>query len=515
MYRYETLDTGRRGVVMRYKSTRDNWKPEASKAVIRLGMVPDGGLFVPESFPAVNLDALKQCRAYRECAYEVIKQYLTDFDASELRTIVGKSYGKNFNSPEIAPIYRLEANTAVLELWHGPTAAFKDLALQCMPRLLINAMRSESDSIKVMILVATSGDTGKAALEGFRDVEGTQIITFYPCDGVSSIQKRQMITTEGSNTLAVGVRGNFDDCQTAVKNAFQDETLRREAEQKGYIFSSANSINWGRLVPQIAYYFWAYIRMYREGMIGWKDQINICVPTGNFGNILSSFYAYRMGLPVRRFICASNMNNILTDFINTGTYNIDRTFFTTVSPSMDILISSNLERLIYDLEGHAGTRIGHYYHQLASKKTFSLTPGALEVINTLFLGDFATEEQTYGAIGRVYNDHGYVLDTHTAVGYHVLRDYRHHSGDETPAVLTATANPYKFPVAVYRGITGEEVADDFKALRLLHEKTAMPVHPCLSGIENRKVTNKDTIDPGEIGQYIAKNLSYDRSSRNL
>jgi threonine synthase len=491
---------------MHYISTRDNWEAEESKAVIRLGMVPDGGLFVPESYPRINIDVLKKCSAYNVCAYEVMKHFLTDFDESELKGIVEKSYGKNFHSPEIAPIYQIESNTAFLELWHGPTAAFKDLALQCMPRLLINAMRSESDSINVMILVATSGDTGKAALEGFRDVEGTKIITFYPIEGVSSIQKYQMITTEGRNTIAVGVRGNFDDCQTAVKKAFQDRLLREAAAKRGFIFSSANSINWGRLVPQITYYFWAYLRMYKEGMIGWKEEINICVPTGNFGNILSSFYAYRMGLPVKRFICASNMNNILTDFINTGIYNIDRTFFTTVSPSMDILISSNLERLIFDLEGKDGGRVEDYYNQLTSHKSFSLTKEAMDIINTLFYGDFATEEQTYKAINNVYSDHSYVLDTHTAVGYHVLRHYREKTGDVTPTVLTATANPYKFPVAVYRGITGEEVADDFKALFLLHKKTNMPVHPCLLGIENRTVTNSDMIDPGEIGQYIERNL---------
>ncbi|MBN1698639.1 MAG: threonine synthase [Spirochaetales bacterium] len=491
---------------MRYISTRANWKPEASKTVIRLGMVPDGGLFVPEVFPAIDMEQVKKACSYKDCAFEIMKQYLSDFEEPELRGIIDASYGNNFNSPDVAPVYRLDDTTSILELWHGPTAAFKDIALQCMPRLLIAAMRKESESLRVMILVATSGDTGKAALEGFRDVEGTTIITFYPSDGVSSIQKQQMVTTEGQNTAAVGVRGNFDDCQTSVKNAFQDRDLRKAAAERGIVFSSANSINWGRLVPQITYYFWAYRAMHKRKMIGWKDGINICVPTGNFGNILAAYYAYKMGLPVNRLICASNMNNILTDFINTGTYNINRTFYSTVSPSMDILISSNLERLIFDLTGRDGGNVEDYYGRLKRDGSFSLTPGALNTIRKLFYGGFASEDRTYDAINRVYHDHSYVLDTHTAVGYHVLCGYRKKTGDMTPAVLTSTANPYKFPVAVYRGITGRTVENDFEALSLLHERTGLPVHPCLSGIEQKKVTCTDIIAPDEIGSYIEKSL---------
>jgi len=491
---------------MKYISTRANWEASLSKDVIRMGMVPDGGLFVPESYPAVSLDELNGCRHYTDCAYMVLKRYLTDYGDSELREIVRQSYGQNFASPDIAPLYRYDDITGILELWHGPTAAFKDLALQCMPRLLINALHSYQESIKVMILVATSGDTGKAALEGFKNVEDTRIITFYPSEGVSLIQKRQMITTDGNNTGAVGVRGNFDDCQTAVKKAFKNRDLREKARQKGFIFSSANSINWGRLVPQIAYYFWAYLQLVKQSMIQSGDPVNICVPTGNFGNILSAYYAYKMGLPVNRFICASNMNKILTDFINTGEYNIERTFYTTASPSMDILISSNLERLIFDLAGRDGKRINQYYEQLKQTQSFSLEPDAQSEIKRLFYGGFASEEDTFHTIADVFKNKSYVLDTHTAVGFHVLQNFRKATNDMTPVILTATANPYKFPVAVYYALTGKKDMGDFDALNLLCEKTGMPVHQSLLGIENRSVTNSDVIDADSIERYIVKIL---------
>lgn len=469
-------------------------------------MVPDGGLFVPAEYPAITQEELKSDLAYTDCAYLIMKKFLTDYDDNELKSIINQSYGSNFASPDIAPLYKYDDSTGILELWHGPTAAFKDLALQCMPRLLIHALKIFEESVNVIILVATSGDTGKAALEGFKNVNGTRIITFYPGEGVSIIQKRQMITTDGVNTKAVGVRGNFDDCQTAVKKAFKDKDLREKAKQKGYIFSSANSINWGRLVPQVAYYFWAYLQLAKKSMIRIGDQVNVCVPTGNFGNILASYYAYKMGLPVQRFICASNMNNVLTDFINTGKYSTNRTFYTTVSPSMDILISSNLERLIFDLVQQDGERVCHYYNELKQEKSFTLDPGPLKELKGLFYGDYAREEDTFNTIADTFNKKGYVLDTHTAVGFNVLKKYREKTNDMTPVILTATANPYKFPVAVFYALTGKKDLDDFDALKLLYKKTNMPVHQSLVDIEKRKVTNRDIIDADEIEAYIEQGL---------
>ncbi|MBN2532940.1 MAG: threonine synthase [Spirochaetales bacterium] len=491
---------------MKYMSTRDNWQESESREVIRLGMVPEGGLFVPSKFPAISLEELKTGLSYKDCAYKIMNKYLTDYDDYELKDIITRSYGSNFTSPDIAPLYKYDDITGFLELWHGPTAAFKDMALQCMPRLLIHALHPFKESVKVMILVATSGDTGKAALEGFKNMGGTRIITFYPEEGVSIIQKQQMVTTNGMNTRAVGVKGNFDDCQTAVKKSFQDKNLRAKAKQKGYIFSSANSINWGRLVPQIAYYFWAYLQMANSRIIRIGDQVNICVPTGNFGNILASYYAYKMGLPVRRFICASNKNNILTDFINTGDYNVKRTFHTTVSPSMDILISSNLERLIFDLLEQDGKRVCDYYDRLKQEQSFTMDPRPINVMQKLFYGGYAGEEDTFNMIADVFNKKGYMLDTHTAVGFYVLKNYREITKDMTPALLTATANPYKFPAAVYYALTKEKVLDDFKALKLLTQKTGIPVPRSLLDIETRDVTNRDVINIEDIRTYIEQNL---------
>ncbi|MBN2440134.1 MAG: threonine synthase [Spirochaetales bacterium] len=491
---------------MNYVSTRDNWEPSEAKAVIRMGMVPDGGLFVPADYPEIQLNELKNITQYTECAITIMKKFLTDYDDHELKAIISQSYSSNFASPHIAPLYTYDNSIGILELWHGPTAAFKDMALQCMPRLLIHSLRSLEKAVKVMILVATSGDTGKAALEGFKNVDGTRIITFYPSEGVSLIQKQQMITQEGDNTKAVGVRGNFDDCQTAVKKAFQDKELREKARQKGFIFSSANSINWGRLVPQIVYYFWAYIQSVKKGMIRWGDAINVCVPTGNFGNILAAYYAYKMGLPVRQFICASNMNNVLTDFLQTGTYSTKREFHTTVSPSMDIVISSNLERLIFDLVLRDGKIVRKYYEELKQTNSFALDSGPLKEMQNLFYGAYAGEEDTFAIIKEVFHSSGYVLDTHTAVGFHVLKKYREKTKDTTPVILTATANPYKFPVAVYYAITGKKGLSDYEALQQLHKKTSMPIHQSLMGIENRKITNRDIIDPEEIETYIEHNL---------
>jgi threonine synthase len=491
---------------MKYISTRNNWQESESKDVIRMGMVPDGGLFVPQKYPTVSLQDLRTDFTYRDCAYTIMKKYLTDYSDNELKKIIKTSYSVNFRSEDTAPLTCYDKTTGILELWHGPTAAFKDLALQCMPRLLVHALDSNKEPVNVMILVATSGDTGKAALEGFKNIPGTRIITFYPEDGVSTIQKKQMVTTDGINTRAIGVMGNFDDCQTAVKNVFQDKHLREKAKQKGYIFSSANSINWGRLVPQVVYYYWAYIQCVKQNMITMGDRINVCVPTGNFGNILASYYANKMGLPIRRFICASNINNILTDFINTGCYDIRRKFHTTVSPSMDILISSNLERLIFDLLGQKGEKVNQCYDMLKKQQSFTIPRDPLKKMQERFYGDYASEEDTFHTIASVFNQKGYLLDTHTAVGFHVLKKYREKTKDITPTILTATANPYKFPIAVYYALTGDKITDDFKALNRLTQKTGIPVHPSLKGIEQKKVINTDIINTEKIKTYIEEFL---------
>ena len=493
---------------MKYISTRDNWEEVNSTTTIKLGMVPKGGLFVPSSSPEISLEELKKCDDYGDVSYFIQSLFLTDFEKDNLRNIIKKSYSNNFDSLDIAPLYMLGDNTGILELWHGPTAAFKDLALQCMPHLLIYSLKAESESNNALVLVATSGDTGMAAMQGFSNLENTRIIVFYPNTGVSIIQKQQMITAKGENIKAVGVDGNFDNCQNAVKKIFQDSKLREMASRKGYLFSSANSINWGRLVPQIAYYFWAYIKIVKTGVIKWGDKINVCVPTGNFGNILASYYTYKMGLPIHRLICASNSNNILTDFINTGIYNINREFYVTSSPSMDIIISSNLERYIFDIHDADGKVVGDLYNQLKEKKSFSLSPDIHKKMKNLFYGGYATEKETMETIKRIYNTYKYTLDPHTAVGCHVLEEYRDKTGDNMPTILTSTANPYKFPTAVYKALSGKQLEDDIEASVKLKELSGMEIHPCLQDIDKKEVRHKDVIKNSMIESYVEKELEY-------
>ena len=457
---------------MRYLSTRGQAYPVEAATAIKLGIAPDGGLFLPEEIPALSGEDLAQLAAlpYAERTARVIAPYLSGYSQDELRRYAKAAYGPDrFDDRAVTPLARLDESTHLLELWHGPTAAFKDLALQLMPRLLTAAMTKTGERGEVVILVATSGDTGKAALEGFRDVPGTRMVVFYPANGVSPAQKLQMVTQEGANVAVVGVEGNFDDAQTGVKEIFADPVFAAELARDDRQLSSANSINWGRLVPQIAYYVGAYTQLVAHKVIGQGEKVNVAVPTGNFGNILAAHYARAMGLPIARLICASNQNRVLADFIRTGVYDRRRTFYPTVSPSMDILISSNLERLLFLLADRDPGRVRAWMDSLRERGHYRVEQPILRSLQAGFWGGFAGEEQTHAAIGRIWRERGYLLDTHTAVGLHVLEEYREATGDKTPAILAATASPFKFSAAVLRAVAGEEAVAGRDELALLQD----------------------------------------------
>ena len=430
-----------------YKSTRNSEKKVTASEAILKGLAEDGGLFVPEQIPTldVTMEELKNM-TYQETAYAVMKQFLTDFTEEELKHCIDSAYDSKFDTEVIAPLVKV-GDVYHLELFHGATIAFKDMALSILPHLMTTSAKKNHVTKDIVILTATSGDTGKAALEGFADVEGTEIIVFFPSDGVSEVQKRQMTTQEGKNTHVFAIHGNFDDAQTGVKKIFNDDEFSAMLKENGIKLSSANSINIGRLVPQVAYYVYAYIRLLEQGAVKEGEKINIVVPTGNFGNILAAYYAKNMGIPVNRFICASNKNKVLTDFINTGVYDTNREFYCTNSPSMDILISSNLERLLYHLSGGDGAAISKLMEDLENEKRYQVS-GAVKEKMSDFFGGFADEEETKKAIAEMYEKYGYLIDTHTAVAYKVYEDYRNATGDETPTVIASTASAYKFAVSV-------------------------------------------------------------------
>ena len=437
---------------MNYVSTRLGREGiSASQAIIN-GLAPDGGLYVPDEIPQISMEFLRELADcdYRARAVKVLGLFLQEFSEEELEQIAAASYADNFDSAAIAPLHVLDDSTGVLELWHGPTSAFKDMALQIMPRLLTASLRKNGEQRTVSILVATSGDTGKAALEGFRDVPGTRIMVFYPRDGVSQIQKLQMATQEGGNVNVTAVNGNFDDCQTGVKKIFGDTDFAAKLNERGFFLSSANSINWGRLVPQVVYYFSAYVDMVKAGKIAMGDKLDFCVPTGNFGNILAGWFAKRMGLPVGRFICASNDNNVLTDFISTGVFDKNREFYLTTSPSMDILVSSNLERLLYLLSGDA-EQVAGFMKQLNTEGRYQVSEELLAAVQAEFVGGCCTDAESHEEIARLWKQ-GYLMDTHTAVASAVLRDYRAKSGSTAPCVIVSTASPFKFGGAVLESI---------------------------------------------------------------
>ena len=477
---------------MDYISTRGNSSPAKSSEAIVQGMVPRGGLFVPEKIPEADIQNLRHL-SYQDLCCAIMDPYLTgafkDYTPEEIKEYAYSAYNTNkFDSDKIAPLFKLSDTTSILELWHGPTAAFKDLALQILPYFLTGGIRKLGRKKEVVILVATSGDTGKAALEGFKDVPGTRVIVFYPKNGVSKVQELQMLTTGGANTSVVGVKGNFDDCQTMVKDIFADSSYTTECSLRGFEFSSANSINWGRLLPQIVYYFWAYFEMVRQGSIEFGDSINACVPTGNFGNILAGFYAREMGLPIKTLICASNKNNVLTDFIRNGVYNRKREFFKTSSPSMDILISSNLERFLFEVTNHNPHKISRWYEELAKTGEFKIDESSRQRIKNTMVGDFATEEETFAEIARVYKDKNYVLDPHTAVASAVYEKYRKETGDSTPVFICGTASPFKFNLAVYSALTGSsDETDEFAVAEKLTGFGGLKTPRSLAGLEKLPV----------------------------
>ena len=469
---------------MKYYSTRNEKETYTAAQAMTMGLAPDGGLFVPEKIPTVSAGELNALCGmdYRARAVDIMRRYLEEFSVPELEYFVQHAYAENFDHPAVAPLRFTDDRTAFLELWHGPTCAFKDMALQMLPYLLTSSLKKTGESREVCILVATSGDTGKAALEGFADVPGTRIFVFYPSGGVSAIQRLQMVTQRGDNVGVCAVKGNFDDAQTGVKQIFGDTAFAEELSRRGFFLSSANSINWGRLLPQIVYYFSAYCDYVNSGKIAAGDEIVFCVPTGNFGNILAGWFARQMGLPVKRFVCASNANDVLTEFIRTGVYNKNRPFHLTISPSMDILVSSNLERLLYMLCGDKKT--GEFMSRLSREGCYDVGGETREKIDEQFYAACCDDDATRERIRKVWKENGYLIDTHTAVAADAIDAYRAQTGDRTPAVVVSTASPFKFAADVCAAL-GAEVGED--PLAALSAFCGIPTPAPLSGLESRPV----------------------------
>ncbi len=474
---------------MEYLSTRDKTLRLSGAEAIKMGLSRDGGLFTPVEIPGLSpleLEALCSMSYCRRAAYNMEK-FLPDFTDEELLTYAHRAYGPDkFDDPEAAPLRRVGGSTWCLELWHGPTSAFKDMALQMLPQLLSASLRKTGEEKTACILVATSGDTGKAAMEGFADVPQTKILVFYPENGVSQIQKLQMVTQAGDNVGVSAVKGNFDDAQNGVKRIFSNGEMRQELADRGYFLSSANSINWGRILPQIVYYVSAYCDLLAAGEIKLGEKVNFCVPTGNFGNILACYYARKMGVPVGKLICASNCNDVLTDFIRTGVYDRNRPFHTTMSPSMDILISSNLERLLFDLSGGDDALVRGYMEQLKATGRYQIGAEMLEKLQSLFYGGFCDETETKATIAAYYMD-GYLMDTHTAVAAKVLQDYRRETGDEGAAVFASTASPYKFCDSVLEAIGETPEADALDRLEQLQRVTGVAAPRRLADLRGKEV----------------------------
>lgn len=496
---------------MVFVSTRGDADIVTSAYAINRGLANDGGLFVPTEFPQLSLEEIASLKkmSYQERAVYILKQFLTDYTEEELRDCVNKAYTEEKFGKNPVPLVQVNNNTGVLELWHGPTSAFKDMALQLLPHLLLAAKKKTGELHKIVILVATSGDTGKAALEGFADVPGTEIMVFYPSEGVSDIQKRQMTTQPGENVKVFGIEGNFDDAQRGVKEIFSNKILAKSLAEKGFVFSSANSINWGRLAPQIVYYFSAYVDAVAAKKIKLGEEINFVVPTGNFGDILAGYYAKQMGLPVQRLLCASNSNNILTDFINTGIYDKRREFYKTVSPSMDILVSSNLERLLYHVSEGDATKVAGYMEKLNTEGIYEVEREALRKIRSEFFGAWVDEFETKETIGRVYRENNYVLDTHTAVAWRALEKYRYLPEDpDTYTVVLSTASPFKFANNVLSAIKGEETTAEnpFDLLRELSAETGMAIPSRMAALEEAPILHKDVVDSKKMELTVIGNL---------
>lgn len=498
---------------MKYQSTRNKAVCVSSAEAIKKGLSLEGGLFVPCQIPKLTPSDITSMTSmsYNERAVKILSYFLTDYTQEEIIDCVNKAYNKEkFETTEIAPLYKLNGDSYFLELWHGPTCAFKDMALQILPHLLTKAVKKTGEKREVVILVATSGDTGKAALEGFRDVDGTRIIVFYPENGVSNIQKRQMITQEGNNVDIAAVVGNFDDAQNGVKKIFTDSDYADILAHNNFILSSANSINWGRLVPQIIYYFSAYASMLKNDEIAEGEQINVVVPTGNFGNILAAYYAKEMGLPIKKLICASNENNVLTDFIKTGVYNKNRDFKTTSSPSMDILISSNLERLLFHITGENDALVTKWMTSLKETGSYDVGEETKAKISDIFYGGYCDDSQTLEAIHDVNDSYGYVMDTHTAVAKKVYDNYVRQTGDVTKTVIVSTASPFKFNESVLSAICGIDAAkdkDEFELLTLLAEKTGMTIPQSLASLKTKPIIFNTTCEKEEMYDVVSHMLN--------
>lgn len=485
---------------MNYVSTRDtSVKVSASQAITK-GISSEGGLFVPDSLPTVSVGEIQKLAEldYISRAKAILSLFLTDFTEEEIDSCVKGAYETGFSSEKVAPLAKLENGVHILELFKGPTCAFKDMALQILPRLLTVSGAKAAKGTEIVILVATSGDTGKAALEGFKDVENTRILVFYPSNGVSPMQKLQMCTQEGGNVSVCAIEGNFDDAQNGVKRIFTDKAISEKLKENSMAFSSANSINWGRLCPQIVYYFSAYADLLASGEIKAGDKINIVVPTGNFGNILAAYYAKEMGLPVKTLVCASNKNSVLTDFLTTGVYDRNREFFTTVSPSMDILISSNLERLLYSLAGSESVK--SWMKQLSENGKYEVDEKTLSEIKALFAAGCCDDNETKATISKIFKEKNYLCDTHTAVAIKVYYDYKEKTGDETPTVIASTASPFKFSAAVLEAVEGKtDGLDEFEMVERLAEITGKCCPEQLANLRNKTVRfngccSKDSMD---------------------
>ena len=484
----------------RYISTRNLQKEINFYQAIVQGIGEDGGLLVPNfDFEKLDLNKLSKLD-YVDLATEILCTFVPDDGKELIHEACLNAYGKGLFPKNVVPVKKA-GDVYVAELFHGQTAAFKDMALSLLPYLMTLSLKQLNEQREVMILAATSGDTGKAALEGFKDVEGTCIKVFYPLDGVSAIQQQQMVSQTGKNVKVIGIHGNFDDAQTAVKKAIASKELKEASDKHNVFLSSANSINIGRLIPQIVYYFYSYFELVKNNEISLGDKINFCVPSGNFGNCLAGYFAKMMGLPIDKFICASNKNNILTDFFMTGKYDANREFYKTNAPAMDILVSSNLERLVWFMSGKDGNKVREYMDKLNAEGIYEVDQETYEKIKDQFKAGYLNEDEVLETIKECFNETGYLLDTHTAIGYGVLKRYQKNSGDNTKTILLSTASPYKFPESVYKAIYGKEL-DVYSAIEQLNKKTGVDIPKGLVGIKDREVLHKIQIDKSEIIDFI-------------
>ena len=498
---------------MNYSSSRGKDISITAAEAIKMGIAPDGGLFVPDYVPTITKEIWSKLpgQTYQERAVAILSYYLQEFSSEEIIQCVYGAYNQSsFDDERVAPLIRMKEGLYIQELWHGPTCAFKDMALQLLPHLMVASAAKTGEKDEIVILVATSGDTGKAALEGFKDVERIKIIVFYPQDGVSEVQKQQMISQTGHNVFVAAVEGNFDDAQNGVKKIFADQSFIETLARSGMKMSSANSINWGRLLPQIVYYISAYVDLQASGQVKSGEAVNVVVPTGNFGNILAAYYAGQMGVPIKRLICASNTNNVLTEFIHTGVYDRQRVFAKTISPSMDILISSNLERLLYEVTGHEAATVSAWMEELKNTGKYQVDDAIRAKIAALFWAEYSSDQETRDTIRTTWEENGYLLDTHTAVGRNVYDKYVQSTGDKTPTIIVSTASPYKFGKSVAEAILRPELIegqDEYAVLKTLAEYTGVPIPAGIRDLDKRPVLHRTVSSKAEMGETVLKFLN--------